>query len=118
MPNKTWVDAGVVVKGGSDVAPIDPMLGLWTYVTREDITGAVSDPIERVSREEALRMYTINGAYGTFQENMLGSIEVGKLADLVILGGDPLTVPVDEIRDIPILVTIAGGQIVYEADSP
>jgi predicted amidohydrolase YtcJ len=118
MPNKTWVDAGVVVKGGSDVAPIDPMLGLWTYVTREDITGAVSDSVERVSREEALRMYTINGAYGTFQEDMLGSIEVGKLADLVILGGDPLTVPVDEIRDIPILVTIAGGQIVYEADSP
>ena len=115
MPNQTWIEAGLVVKGGSDVAPIDPMLGLWTYVAREDVAGDVSDPAERLSPYQALRAYTINGAYGTFQEDVLGSIEAGKLADLAVLSDDPLTVPVDDIKEISVLMTVAGGRVVYEA---
>ena len=114
FPNRTWLDAGLVVKGGSDAAPIDPMFGIWSYVTRKDLAGEVSQPEQIISREEALRLYTINGAYGTFEEDVKGSIEVGKVADLVVLSDDLLTVPEEKIKDIEVLKTIIGGKIVYE----
>ena len=72
-------------------------------------------PAKRISREEALRMYTINGARVVFMEDRLGSIEPGKLADLVVLDRDIMTVPVDEIRDAQVMLTMVGGEIVYEA---
>ena len=113
MPNRTWMDAGVVVKGGSDVGPFDPMLGIWTYVTRRNMAGEPMDPDEAITREEALRLYTINGAYGTFEEGIKGSIEAGKLADMVVLSEDLLTVPEDEIKDIQVLATYVGGKEVF-----
>ena len=114
-PNRTWLDAGITVKGGSDVAPYDPMLGIWSYVTRKNMAGDDMDPAEAITREEALRLYTINGAYGTFEEDVKGSIEAGKLADLVVLSDDLLTVPEDRIREIKVLKTIVGGETVFRA---
>jgi predicted amidohydrolase YtcJ len=109
------MDAGVVVKGGSDVGPFDPLLGLWTCVTRTNVAGEPMDPTEAITREEALRIYTINGAYGTFEEDIKGSIEPGKLADMLVLSDDLLTVPEDGIREIKVLSTYVGGREVYRA---
>ena len=114
-PNRTWMDAGVVVKGGSDVGPYDPMLGLWTYITRTNMADEPMDPAEALTREQALRIYTINGAYGTFEEDIKGSIEPGKLADMLVLSEDLMTVPEDSIRDIKVLTTYVGGRPVYSA---
>ena len=112
-PNRTWLDGGVVVKGGSDVGPFEPMLGIWSCVTRRNMAGEPMDPSEAITREEAIRLYTINGAYGTFEEDVKGSIEVGKLADFVMLSDDLLEVPEDKIKDIQVLATYVGGNEVF-----
>jgi predicted amidohydrolase YtcJ len=65
--------------------------------------------------EEALRIYTLHGAYASFEEHLKGSITVGKLADLVVLGANPLTVDPYTIKDIPVEKTMVGGQVVFEA---
>ena len=74
-------------------------------------------PEQALSREEAIRCATINGAYLTFDEGKKGSLEPGKLADLTILSKDPLTVAEEEIRDITALMTMVGGEIVHEDGS-
>jgi hypothetical protein len=76
-------------------------------------SGKVINPEERITVEEAIRAVTITPAYSTFEEDLKGSIEPGKLADLVVLGRDILTVPPLEIKDIPILRTMMGGEFVY-----
>jgi predicted amidohydrolase YtcJ len=110
-PHRTWLDRGLVVAAGSDVVPFDPLLGLQSLVTRETLAAGVVGPSERVSRAEALHMYTLAGAYLTFEEDLKGSLETDKLADLVILDGDPLTCPESEIKDIPVAATIIGGRV-------
>ena len=70
---------------------------------------------QKVSREEAIQMYTINGAYLTFEEDIKGSLEPGKLADMVIIDRDILTCPDDDIKDTVVLETILGGKTVYKA---
>jgi predicted amidohydrolase YtcJ len=112
-PHRTWLDAGLVVAAGSDVVPFDPLLGIWSFVTRQTRASGVVGPEQRVSREEALRMYTLNAAYLTFEEDIKGSLEPGKLADMVILEGDPLTCATDEIKDRPVSTTILGGKATY-----
>ena len=109
-PFKTLIHEGVRTVGGSDcpVEPISPLLGIWAAVSRE------SFPEEQISVEEALRMYTIDAAFASFEEDVKGSIEVGKLADLVVLSHDPRKVPRDEIKDIEVEMTFVGGRIVYE----
>ncbi len=74
-------------------------------------------PSQKLSREDALRAATIEGAYLTFEESEKGSIETGKLADFAVLSADPLTVPEDDIKDIVANVTVVGGRVVYERDS-
>lgn len=124
FPLRTYIDAGVKVAGGSDhmtgydknhaTNPYNPFLGMGVSVTRKNAQGEIIHPDERVTREEALRMYTTWGAYMEFNEDKKGSIEPGKLADLVVIDRDYLTCPEDEIRAIEPVLTIIDGKIAYE----
>jgi predicted amidohydrolase YtcJ len=122
IPLKSYLNAGVIVAGGSDhmigfdkdaaINPYNPFHGIWTAVTRKTRFNEVVGPEERVSREEALRMYTGSAAYLQFAEKERGSIEAGKLADLVVLDRDFLTCPEDDIRKIEPAMTVLGGKVV------
>jgi len=116
IPLRKLVDEGFIVGGGSDsnVVNFDPYLSLWWMVTRKTVTAGTLGPDQKVSREEALRMYTINNAYFTFEEDVRGSIELGKWADLVVLDRDYMNCPEDEIREMRPVMTVVGGKIVYE----
>ncbi|HEV8441477.1 MAG TPA: amidohydrolase [Methylomirabilota bacterium] len=98
------------------VWPSNPLWGMACAVTRKTRGGADIGPDERITPLEALRVYTINGAHASFEERVKGSIEVGKLADLAVLGENPLTVDPWAIKDIPVEKTIIGGEIVYDVD--
>ncbi len=125
IPLKSMFDAGVIVAGGSDhmirfdsrnaINPFNPFFGMWMAITRKTVDGAVLGPDQVVTREQALRMWTLNGAWMTFDEKTKGSIEPNKLADLVVISKDYLHCPVDEIKDIQALLTVVGGQVVYRA---
>ena len=78
-------------------------------------TGTVIASDQRLSRSDALRAFTINGAYLTFEEDKKGSIEVGKFADLAVLSADLMTIPADDIYDIQVLMTVVGGLTVFDA---
>jgi predicted amidohydrolase YtcJ len=108
-PLKTLLKSGVLVIGGSDcpMEPLSPLLGIQTATMREFF------PEERVTVVEALRMYTIDAAYSSGEENVKGSIETGKLADLTVLSQDPRKVPPNEIENIAVEMTIAGGKVAY-----
>ncbi|MFQ6087065.1 MAG: amidohydrolase [Candidatus Bathyarchaeia archaeon] len=108
-PFKTIIKKGVLVAGGSDcpVEPISPLLGIYAAVNREMF------PQERMTVEEALRIYTINAAYASFEEKIKGSIEAGKLADLVVLSDDLRKIEPSKIKDVGVEMTIVGGKIVY-----
>jgi predicted amidohydrolase YtcJ len=114
---RSFLDAGIRVTQASDYppGPFEPMMALRSEVTRTDIHGNVWGPKQRITVEEALRVGTINGAYASFDENKKGSITAGKLADLVVLGRDPLRVDPMELINIPIERTMAGGRWVYES---
>jgi predicted amidohydrolase YtcJ len=115
-PVKLYLDAGLPVSSGSD-APVVPYPPLWTlyhFVTRDTITGGILGADQRVSRQQALRMATINNAYLTMEERRKGSLEPGKLADLVMLDVDPLTCSDTELRDARVLMTMVGGRIVHQ----
>ena len=90
-------------------------MGIQACVTRTDSSGKVWGENQRISIDEALRLYTLNGAYASFEENSKGSVEAGKLADLVVLGADPTKIDPMTIKDIQIEQTIVGGEAVYEA---
>lgn len=119
MRVRDWLDAGLTVGGGSDwsLLPANPFWMLYFWITRDTRLWGVFGADQKVSREEALRMMTINNAYITFDEHVKGSIEPGKLADLVIISDDILTVPESQIRDIKALLTMVGGKIVYSDSS-
>jgi len=110
-PYKSLIDAGVLIASGSDcpVEEPDVFMGLHALVTRNGLV-----PEECISIKEALKTYTINGAYAAFEEDVKGSIEVGKLADFVILDKNPMEVPKDKIKDIQVLKTIIRGKNVYK----
>ncbi len=91
-------------------------LAIWTVVTRTTERNRVIMPSEAITREEALRMHTMNNAYASFEESIKGSLESGKLADLAILSDDLLDCPVNQIRDIQSELTIVGGKIVYSSE--
>lgn len=122
-PYNSLMKEGVIVNGGSDhmvkldpntsINPYNPFLAMWSVVTRKTKGGMVFNPQESISRQQALRMYTINNAYASFEEDIKGSIEVGKLADMVLLSEDILTCADDHIKDIKPLLTMVNGRIVY-----
>jgi predicted amidohydrolase YtcJ len=109
------MDAGAVIGNGTDVPveDISPIEGFYATVTRKMSDGDVFFADERMTREEALRSYTINNAYAAFEEDIKGSLTPGKLADIVVLSHDIMTVPDEEIRHTEVLYTILGGQIAY-----
>lgn len=113
---KTWVDAGVIFANGSD-GPISydavPLYQIYGSVTRKTQWGGTLGPDQGISREEAIKSVTINGAYTSFEEDVKGSIEPGKYADFVVLSDDVMTVPADNIKDIKVLTTVLGGKAVF-----
>jgi predicted amidohydrolase YtcJ len=116
-PLRILMDAGVHVSGSSDAPVTYPnwKQGVQSAILRESkATGKVSGPEQRITREEAIRMYTIEGAWQDHMEKRKGSIEVGKLADFCILDKDIMTVEPHSIKDIRTLATIVGGHIVYD----
>jgi predicted amidohydrolase YtcJ len=119
IPFRRWIDAGVLVAQSTDGAHYQPMFTLWNSLKRIDgRTGeSLMSPDKEITREEALRLYTINGARVLFWEDKIGSIEEGKLADLVVLDHDILTCPLDEIKDTRVLMTMVDGEVVYERGS-
>jgi predicted amidohydrolase YtcJ len=125
QPLKSLFEVGATVGGGSDhmqkigslrsVNPYNPFLGMWTTITRKakGYEGRLH-PEEALNREQAIRFYTINNAKIMFLENQVGSLEEGKLADLVVLDRDLLTCPEDDIKDAQVLRTYMNGKLVFE----
>jgi predicted amidohydrolase YtcJ len=107
---------GIIVAGSSDapVVPNNPLVGIYAAVTRKAESGQALSPEEAISPQQALALYTLNAAYASFEENIKGSITPGKLADIVILSGDPTKMPPEEIKDIKVEMTMIGGKVVWE----
>ena len=125
QPYRKLIDSRVICGGGSDhmqkigslrsVNPYNPFLGIWTTLSR--VPRCMNKPLhpeQAITREEAIRFYTINNAYLTFEEREKGSLEPGKLADFIVLDRDILTCPVEAIRDTKVELTFVGGKMVYE----
>jgi predicted amidohydrolase YtcJ len=127
LPLRTLFEKGIVVAGGSDhmirfdsrnaINPYNPFLGMWIAITRKTVSGAVFGSEQTLTREQALRMWTLNGAYASFEEKSKGSIEPGKLADLVVVSDDFLHCPVDKIKDMEALLTVVDGRVVYRSSA-
>jgi predicted amidohydrolase YtcJ len=117
-PYAEWLKNGIMFAGGSD-GPIsyyaEPLIEIYGEVTRGSQWGGKLGPDQGISREEAIRSVTINGAYTTFEEKVKGSIERGKYADFVVLSNDILKVPAEQIRTTKVLATVLGGKTVYGA---
>jgi predicted amidohydrolase YtcJ len=114
---RSLADSGALIVNGTDapVEDVDPIASFHASVTRRLADGTLFYPDQRLGRLEALRTYTLNGAYAIREEGSRGSLTPGKLADVVVLSRDILEVPEDEIRDAEVVYTILGGKIVYEA---
>ncbi len=118
-PARTVLDAGANLTSSSDAPVTYPnwRLGVQAAVLREGlVSGKVSGPEECISVNEAIRTYTINGAWQDHMEDVKGSIEVGKFADLCVIGEDILTLDPHKIGEIPVLMTIVGGKIVFDKE--
>jgi hypothetical protein len=109
FPFKTLLNEEVRVASGSDcpIEDISPILGIWAAVARKD------NADESLSVEEALKTYTLNAAYASFDEGKKGTIEAGKFADLTVLSEDPTKIPPEKIRDVAVKTVIVGGKVVY-----
>ena len=114
-PARSLLDLDIPIAGHSDspVSAADPLLRMQDMVTRMSAEGKVYGARKRIRVEEALRAWTLGGAYASFEEDRKGSIAVGKLADFVILSADPTQVKLDAIKDIAVEMTAIGGRIVF-----
>src|SRR5215468_2872328 len=114
---RSFIDAGIRPTQASDYPPGEfiPMMALQSEVTRTDTKGNVWGPKQRITVEEAIRVGTLNGAYASYEENLKGSIEAGKLADLVVLDRDPLKEHPSTLVTIPVERTMAGGRWTFES---
>lgn len=118
-PLRSMIDAGLKVANCSDTVgatpfSTNPFYSMWCAVTRQTYFGDRLVPDEAISVREALRIYTINAAYSGFEEDLKGSIEPGKLADLIVIDRDILTIPEDQIKDIKVDMAVIDGNIVYQ----
>ena len=120
---RSLLDSGAVIAGGSD-APVEvgsPLIEFYAAVARKDLEGFTGEgwhPEQAVTREEALKLFTLAPAYAAFQEDELGTIEVGKLADFTVFDRDLMRVPEAEILNANAVMTVVGGEIVYDARTP
>jgi hypothetical protein len=110
------IDSGATICNGTDapVEDVDPIANFYASVTRRLPDGTTFYPSQSMTRMEALRSYTINGAYASFQEDKIGTLEKGKLADITVLSQNLLEVPEEQIKDTDVLYTIVGGKILYQ----
>jgi hypothetical protein len=115
-PHRTMMKMGIVAGGNNDypVTSYSPFVQMYEAVARKTSGGQVVAPEESIDVMEAIRLYTWNGAFLGKEEDVKGSIEAGKLADMVVIDRDILGVPVEEIKDIRVEMTIVGGEIVYQ----
>jgi predicted amidohydrolase YtcJ len=119
---RTLLDQGFQPPGNSDSLgsmpeSMNPFFSMWAMVTRKTRSGELLAPEQAITPAEAIRIYTMFGAHSGFEEKKKGSIEVGKLADLIIVSDDPLTVPPDKLKDIKVVTTITDGKIVNSEES-
>jgi predicted amidohydrolase YtcJ len=118
---QSFLKSGSIIAGGSD-APVErgePMIEFYAAVARKDQKGFSGEgwhPEQTLTREQALKMFTIWAAYAAFEENVKGSIEPGKLADLTVLSADIMKIPAPEILKTRCVMTVIGGEIVYKQD--
>jgi len=108
--------SGAVVTNGTDapVENVDPIACFYASVSRRLKDGSVFYPDQRMSRDEALKSYTLNAAFAAFEEKVKGSLSPGKLADMVVLSKDIMTIPEGDISTAEVLYTIVGGKIMYQ----
>jgi predicted amidohydrolase YtcJ len=113
------IDAGVIIGNGTDapVEDVDPIASYYSSVSRMMSNGEVLTPRQKMTRMEALKSYTINNAYAGFEEDIKGSLEVGKLADITVLDRDILTIPEEDIPNTTISYTIVGGEVMYSGNN-
>jgi len=114
-PLRGPMDHGITVAISSDILPIGPLVGIYAAVTRKGMTGTVYGLDEAITMEEAIRAYTALGAYLNFEEEIKGSLEAGKLADMVLLSEDLLTIDPERIMGVAVEKTWIGGELVHEA---
>jgi len=118
FPFRTLLKNGIIIAGGSDAPgywPVDPLRDIAACVSRKMRWGEVLVPEERISAAEAFAMHTTTAAFVGFEENVKGTLEVGKLADIAILAEDPFEIPAERIKDIRVEMTIVGGEVKYQA---
>ena len=116
LPHRTLLDAGLPFVLSTDNKPYQMLFAFWAALARTARdTGEVIGPGQAITREEALRAMTLDAARITFEEDRKGSLTPGKLADLVVFAQDPLTVPLDALPDLPVELTMIGGQIVHRS---
>jgi hypothetical protein len=119
FPARSFLDTGIIPAMGSDspITTYDPLVGIQAAVTRLSKTGQEIGPEQKISLQEAIQLYTINGAYASFEENIKGSLEIGKLADLVVLDGPILDTPADQIQQMNVDMTVIDGEIIYQSEN-
>lgn len=115
-PIGSFLKAGIPVAGSSDcpIVPPNPLIGIYSAVSRKSETGKTVGQGEKISPLDAFRMYTVHAARASFEEDLKGSITPGKLADLVVLSGDPSVAPPNEIKEMAVEMTILNGKVVWE----
>jgi predicted amidohydrolase YtcJ len=116
---QSLLQSGAIIVNGTDVPvePINPLACFYASVTRKTLKGEPEggyEPLQKMTRIQALRSYTLDAAYGAFEENLKGSIEVGKLADFTIFSNDIMTIDEQDILQTNVVMTVVGGEVVYE----
>ena len=118
-PHRSLIDMGIKAPGHSDasICSPNPWLGIYSMVTRKTSSGEVLYGPEGVTPIEAIQAYSIDGAYAAWEEDLKGSVEVGKLADLVVVDRDPLEIPQDDLRNVQTMMTIVNGVVAYTREN-
>ncbi|WP_143745359.1 amidohydrolase family protein, partial [Marinococcus halophilus] len=116
FPARDLAEKGLKVAFGSDnpITTINPFVGIYSAITRKTKTGKIVGSEQSISLQEAIKFYTIHGAYASFEENIKGSIEAGKKADFIILDRAILDTPIEEIKNTKVEKTFIDGKVVYE----